>query len=83
MGNFNIKIKAVGAHGCKREAKDGEAVYGCGNMQCPDCITREFVKNLTAKGSIVEEATFTHWPGEETEVVDNLIEPYERKGSFS
>jgi hypothetical protein len=81
MGQFRIEITAVGGHGCQREVKDGGEVFGCGNTSyCPDCITRRFVEDLKAK-MIVEAATFTHWPGTSTEVVDDLVTKI-RKGNF-
>lgn len=80
MGNFRIEIDAVGGHGCQREAKDGELVYGCRNMNCPDCLTREFVEKLKSKMT-VNSAKFTHWPGEKGQVSDDLL-TYRRTGSF-
>lgn len=81
MGDFIIKVKAVGGHGCQREVKDGEEVQGCKNINCPDCITREFVERLQRIGCSVGEATLTHWPGQEGTVVDDLLTK-KRKGSF-
>lgn len=81
MGTFLIEVKAVGGHGCQREIKDGSEVRGCQRMDCPDCITREFVKKLKDKGSSVEVATLTHWPGTPQEVKDDLLTGI-RKGSF-
>lgn len=81
MGTFLVEVKAVGGHGCQREVKDGEEVYGCQSMDCPDCIVREFVEKLKDKGSNVEIATITHWPEQDGEVVDDLLTKM-RKGSF-
>lgn len=81
MGNFNISIDAVGGHGCQRTIKDGGIVTGCSQTYCPDCTTREFVAFLKAKGVTVNAARFTHWPGEPSEVVDDLITGI-RAGSF-
>lgn len=82
MGDFTIEIKGVGGHGCDRNAKEGEAVkFGCGNDMCPDCLTKEFVDKLKAKG-MAHTATLTHWPGQEGEVVDDLVEGNRQKGSF-
>ncbi len=72
MGTFRIEITAAGDHGCKRDAKEGEKVYGCRRMDCPDCQTAAFVKQLAASGASVEEATFTHWPEEDGTVVDAI-----------
>ena len=80
MGNFRIEIEAVGGHGCSRNFKDGEKVFGCRRMDCPDCLTREFVEKLNSKMS-VSSATFTHWPGQPVQVVDDLLTGI-RKGSF-
>jgi hypothetical protein len=81
MGNFKIEINAVGGHGCKREVKDGEKNYGCGQMTCPDCQARAFVAQLQRNGISVQSAELTHWPGEESQVADNLV-TLERTGSF-
>lgn len=81
MGDFVIKVKAVGGHGCQREIGDGQEVHGCRSMDCPDCITREFVAKLQATGSSVIEATLTHWPGRDNSVMDNLLTK-KRIGSF-
>ena len=81
MGTFLVKVEAVGGHGCKRELGDGESVLGCDLPHCPDCITREFVRRLKRSGSTVNEATLTHWPGQTSEVVDDLLTGI-RKGSF-
>ena len=81
MGNFNITVKAVGGHGCQREIKDGETVEGCGQPGCPDCQARQFVADLKASNTNVESATITHWPGQPSEVVDDLVTKI-RKGSF-
>jgi len=93
MGDFIIKIHAVGGHGCQRQAKPGEVFYGCGRMDCPDCIAQEFVQKLRKVNQMhVESATFTHWPfeldgkmgrsyTEKDEVVDDLF--YQTKDGFS
>lgn len=82
MGNFNIEVKSVGGHGCQREVKDGQQVAAsCGYPGCPDCAAREFVQKLKNQGHMVNEATLTHWPGETTEVKDDLLTLI-RKGCF-
>lgn len=81
MGTFNISVTAVGGHGCQREKKDGEAVEGCGLPGCPDCIARRFVGELQASGASVGDAKLTHWPGQPTEVQDDLLTKT-RRGSF-
>lgn len=74
MGQFRIEIVAVGGHGCERKARVGDRVYGCRRMDCPDCMFAEFVERLrrNGAGSILDSATFTHWPGQPNEVVDTL-----------
>jgi hypothetical protein len=46
MGDFRIEVDAVGAHGCDRTKGDGETVFGCGSMACPDCITARYVADM-------------------------------------
>lgn len=82
MGDFRIVVNAAGGHGCDRDIKDGGLVYGCGRMSCPDCRAREFVEVLKRHGVDVKSAELTHWPGEPSEVVDDLLTK-RRKGSFS
>jgi hypothetical protein len=81
MGQFKVEVVAVGGHGCQREKRDGEDVADCGEPSCPDCIARRFVNELTTKGSNVESATLTHWPGQPSQVVDDL-KSGKRAGSF-
>lgn len=81
MGTFRIEVQAVGGHGCQREVKDGGTVYGCRRMGCPDCETREFVERLKLQGNTVDVAKLTHWPGQSSEVSDNLLTRI-RSGSF-
>lgn len=81
MGSYNIEIEAVGGHGCQREVKDGDKVFGCGRMGCPDCETRRFIKTLRDGGSSVSKAKLTHWPGQESEVQDDLLTGI-RTGNF-
>lgn len=72
MGNFAFEFKSVGGHGCERSAKQGERFYPCKRMGCPDCECKRFVEHMRGLGFEVQEATFTHWPGTETQVVDDL-----------
>lgn len=81
MGQFKIEVTAVGGHGCQRDKKDGDEVDVCGNPNCPDCTAREFVALLKLKGNNVEAATLTHWPGQTSQVVDDLLTK-KRSGSF-
>lgn len=74
MGNFRIVIDAVGGHGCQREKKDGEPVFGCRRLDCPDCLTQEFVERLSKIGT-VNKAEFIHWPGEANSVTDEFVLP--------
>jgi hypothetical protein len=71
MGSSLLEFQSVGGHGCNRDAKVGEAVTGCGKMGCPDCEARRAVVALMQAGvGTFERARFVHWPGTETEVVD-------------
>jgi hypothetical protein len=82
MGMYRIEIEATGGHGCQRDKKDGETVYGCGQMGCPDCEVRRFIRHLRIEmGNAVTKATLTHWLGEPGEVQDDLL-TQKRKGSF-
>jgi len=81
MGDFCIEVKAIGNHGCQRELKDGSSVFGCRRDDCPDCITRRYVRELQASGASVSEAKLTHWPGQSSEVQDDLLTKV-RRGSF-
>lgn len=80
MGQFKIEVTAVGGHGCQREKRDGETVRDCGYLTCPDCTARRFVAEL-AKHNNVEAASLTHWPGQPSQVVDDL-KSGKRSGSF-
>lgn len=90
MGDFRIVIEAAGGHGCQREFGNGELVYGCGRIDCPDCQVREFVRHLQAKGCSVSKADLIHWPADmegrsytaDREVRDNLLSRI-RSGSFA
>jgi hypothetical protein len=94
MGRFKLEIVAVGGHGCQRDKKDGETVYGCGHITCPDCQFFSMIAEFARKsaGCTIESATLTHWPGQPGEVVDELkkdvplqhvsIAPRVRRGSF-
>jgi hypothetical protein len=81
MGQFQVSVVGTGGHGCQRDRKDGEAVLGCDLPHCPDCITREYVRRLKRTGANVTEAVLHHWPGTDSEVVDDLLTGI-RKGSF-
>jgi hypothetical protein len=81
VGQFIVHVDAVGNHGCQREKKDGEAVVGCEQSQCTDCITREYVRRLKRSGAMMSAAVVTHWPGSDSEVRDDLLTGM-RSGSF-
>lgn len=82
MGQFRIEVTAVGGHGCQRTVKGGESVQPfCGYSGCPDCLARNFVAGLKSQGQSVESATLIHWPGQESEVRDDLVSRV-RTGSF-
>jgi hypothetical protein len=74
MGDFRVEVNATGGHGCQRTVKSGQQVQNyCGSTGCPDCIAREFVRDIKRAGHTVRSAELTHWPGTETEVKDDLI----------
>lgn len=82
MGSFTITVKAVGGHGQDRSKKDGQVVdFSNESADSPDAIAKRFVDELKAKGTNVESATITHWPGQESEVTDDLITGI-RTGNF-
>jgi len=82
VGQFRVEVTAVGGHGCQRNVKDGEQLQQfCGSPTCPDCEAREFVRRYKRLGMSVEAATLTHWPGQTTQVQDDLITG-KRTGSF-
>ena len=81
MGQYRFTFTATGGHGCDRNRKDGEKVYGCGRRDCPDCECRDFVQRMQAKGNSVSEAKLEHWPGTPEQVTDDLLTRI-RKGSF-
>lgn len=63
MGDFRIKIEAIGWHGCGREAGPGETIVRCGLPNCPDCQAVKFVEQLKASGGAnVTSAVLEHWP---------------------
>lgn len=73
MGIFHVEVDAEGSHGCQRDRKSGESVVGCEQANCPDCITREFVRRLKRARCTVTLAALVHWPGTENQVTDNLL----------
>lgn len=91
MGDFRFEVNAVGGHGCQRDVKDGGEVYGCGSMNCPDCLCAKFIQDMKRAGASVKSASLTHWPGQPCEVLDTfdveaspviLKAKRTRKGSF-
>jgi hypothetical protein len=85
MGNFRIVIEGVGAHGDDRTAKEGEALsippVGESGFKSPDQLATEAVALF--KGKVTDlKATLTHWPGEPSEVVDDLVAMKRVKGQF-
>jgi hypothetical protein len=93
MGDFVVRVHAVGGHGCQREKKHGEKlVWPCGAQHCatcPDNIAHEFVEKLRANGCSIHVASLTHWPADTPsyasqplgEVRDDLVGGT-RRGSF-
>ena len=86
MGDFNINITATGGHGCERKAVTGEKLHGrCGRFTCPDCMAYEFTQQLKQRGMLgqsTSSAIFTHWPGQTSEVVDDMLKNERIKGQF-
>ena len=85
MGNFRIIIDSVGGHGCDRTAKAGESIVYKAEPQhlayCPDCKAKQLVDHFK-NGWPQTTATLTHWPGEPSEVVDDLAAGKRTKGAF-
>lgn len=82
MGNFKITIEAIGGHGADRVAKDGEVVnFYKGGGESPDALAKTFYEVLKWKGFDVKSAILQHWPGEPSEVQDDLKTGI-RKGNF-
>lgn len=83
MGQFNINITALGGHGCDRKAAPGEKLYSrCRRFDCPDCRAYDFLQTLQQMGVVVGEATYTHLPGTNVEVVDDLLKNKRIRGQF-
>lgn len=61
MGDYRIVIEGVGGHGCGRDVNISEErmIKRCGNENCTDCKTLEFIKAL---GLEVKSAILQHWP---------------------
>lgn len=92
MGTFRIEIQGVGGHGCSREVKSGQKVEGCKQPGCPDCMARDFVKQLADKGMLSQCGTtnepgaptyakLIHWPYGHGTVTDDLLTGV-RSGDF-
>lgn len=86
MGVFNINITGVGGHGCERNAKPGDKLFArCGRFSCPDCIAFDFTQRLKQMGvlnSSEAKSEFTHWPGEPSQVIDDLLKNERKSGRF-
>lgn len=84
MAQFTVIITAIGPNGCDRKAGPGEKLHArCKKLDCPDCLTYDFVQNLRVKGMTVAKATVTHNPGRPgAEVVDDLLNNTRASGSF-
>lgn len=85
MGHFKIEIFAIGGHGQDRGKKDGEEVYFFeGGRNSPDAIAKTCVNELQKAGiyfGFDSYARIIHWPGQPTEVIDNLVTGI-RTGNF-
>jgi hypothetical protein len=86
MGVFNITITGVGGHGCDRASKPGEKLYRrCGRFGCPDCMAHDFVLQLKQRGMLQTpeaKAEFTHWPGQPSQVVDDMLTNERKEGQL-
>lgn len=82
MGQFRVEVTAVGNHGCQREKKAGETLGFCGQAGCVDCLSRQFVAALRGQGCSISEATLKHWPGQQSQVIDDLMVGRRLVGSF-
>jgi hypothetical protein len=85
MGTFKIEIEGIGSHGQDRNKKEGEVVNFFENgPTTPDAIAKATLEILKFHGVYFPpsaKATITHWPGEPSEVVDDLLTGI-RKGNF-
>lgn len=83
MGTFKIEITAVGGHGVDRKPKEGEDInpYNEGS-NTPDALAKSFVEILKYQGTNILEAKFIHWPGEKSEVMDDILNCKRLKGNF-
>lgn len=82
MGTYRVELQAVGGHGCNRQVVDGEAHIGCQRRDCPDCVARDFTRRMVSLGgNTVESSVLIHWPGQESEVRDDLLRGI-RHGNF-
>jgi hypothetical protein len=84
MGQFRVEIVGIsGAHGCDRRAVPGEKLHArCGKFTCVDCVLFDVVQQLRQKGISIGRATFTHYPGEAREVVDDIAKNTRASGQF-
>jgi hypothetical protein len=87
MGLYRVTVEATGGHGCQREiGKDEGVIFGCRRMDCPDCITQEYVAKMKAAGQAVSKAEFIHWPNAEQwgglPIVDEYVGPLFTVGSY-
>ena len=80
MGQFIFKVDAVGNHGAERDIGDGGDLTG-EEAHTIDRILFKAVEDLKASGCSVAEAKLVHWPGQPSEVTDDLLTKT-RTGSF-
>jgi Asp-tRNA(Asn)/Glu-tRNA(Gln) amidotransferase A subunit family amidase len=85
MGNFRIEIEAVGPHGEpfeRRKIGDGEELdFESLPESSVDRVAHEAVEALKARGATINSAKLIHWPGQSSEVVDDVLAK-QRHGSF-
>lgn len=80
MGQFIFKVDAVGNHGAEREVGDGGTLSGTDEVTV-DHFFFDAVEKLKAAGCSVTEAKLIHWPGQSSEVTDDVLSKV-RHGSF-
>lgn len=82
MGDYRLRVFAVGGHGCDREALEGESIAYKPDCTCPDCLFKQFVEKLKTSGNSVSLAQETHWPGTDQEIVDDVLNSRRLRGQF-
>ncbi len=82
MGTFRITIMGTGNHGVDRSVASGDTVdFTKDGDNTPDAIAKRLTDELASTGAQLSEATITHWPGQPSQVLDDL-RTGRRAGSF-